>query len=75
MGLLSSTQVMIAIGAGVVLAGYVILILAPAWVSYGRVWERVAASFLTLVMLVTLVAVGVVLGIAIIWFGGNVVGA
>ena len=71
MALLSSTQVMIAIGAGVVFAGYFVFILTPAWASYGRVWERVAASLLTFVMLITLIAVGVVVGLAIIWFGGN----
>lgn len=71
MSLLSSTQVMIAIGAGVVFAGYLVFILAPAWVSYGRLWERVAASLLTLVMLITLIAIGIVVGVAIIWFGGS----
>jgi hypothetical protein len=57
------------IGAGAVaLAGYVAFILVPAWVSYGRMWERVAASFLTLFMLVTLLAVGTGIGVAIVWF-------
>ena len=57
------------IGAGcVALAGYVAFILVPAWVSYGRVWERLAASFLTLFMLATLLAVGTGIGVAIVWF-------
>lgn len=42
-------------------------ILAPAWTSYGRLWERVAAGFLTLFILATLVGIGVVLGLAIAW--------
>jgi hypothetical protein len=57
------------IGAGfVALVGYSVFILAPAWASYGRLWERVAASFLTLFMLVTLLAVGTGIGVAIVWF-------
>jgi hypothetical protein len=57
------------IGAGAVaLVGYSVFILAPAWASYGRVWERIAASFLTLFMLVTLLAVGTGIGFAIVWF-------
>jgi succinate dehydrogenase hydrophobic anchor subunit len=57
------------IGAGaVVLVGYSVFILAPAWASYGRVWERIAASFLTVFMLVTLLGVGTGIGFAIVWF-------
>jgi hypothetical protein len=47
---------------------YCVFILAPAWGSYGRVWERLAASFLTLFMLATLVAIGTGIGFAIVWF-------
>jgi hypothetical protein len=57
------------IGAGAVaMVGYCAFILAPAWVSYGRVWERIAASFLTLFMLATLLGVGTGIGFAIVWF-------
>jgi hypothetical protein len=40
------------------LALYVGLILMPAWSSYSRLWERLAASFLTLYVLLVLVGVG-----------------
>ncbi len=57
------------IGAGAVaMVGYCVFILAPAWASYGRVWERIAASFLTLFMLVTLLGIGSGIGFAIVWF-------
>jgi hypothetical protein len=57
------------IGAGAIaLLGYSVFIVAPAWASYGRVWERIAASFLTLFMLATLLAVGTGIGFAIVWF-------
>jgi hypothetical protein len=54
--------------AGVVFVGYTVFILAPAWASYGRLWERVAASFLTLFMLVTLLGIGTGIGFAVVWF-------
>jgi hypothetical protein len=50
------------------LAAYVGLILVPAWQSYSRAWERVAASFLTLYVLAAFVGLGVAGGAAIVWF-------
>jgi hypothetical protein len=52
------------------LALYAGLILAPAWNSYSRLWQRLAASFLSLYVLVLLVAVGVVGALAIVYFWG-----
>lgn len=50
---------LVAVCAGVFgLALYAGLILMPAWGSYSRLWERLAASFLTLYVLVVLVGVG-----------------
>ena len=46
---------------------YVVFIVAPAWASYGRVWEKMAASVLTLFILATLLMVGVLLGAAVVW--------
>jgi hypothetical protein len=64
-----SATTWVLIGAGAVaLVGYAVFIVAPAWASYGRVWERVAASFLTLFMLATLLAIGTGIGFAIVWF-------
>ena len=59
----------IAIGAAAALSAmaYAVFILAPAWTSYGRLWERVAASFLTLFILATLLGVGVAIGLAVVW--------
>jgi hypothetical protein len=51
---------------------WAVFILAPAWTSYGRIWERVAASFLTLFILATLLGIGVVIGLAFVWaFAAN----
>jgi hypothetical protein len=63
----STTWVLIGAGA-VALVGYGVFIVVPAWGSYGRVWERIAASFLTLFMLATLLGIGTGIGFAIVWF-------
>jgi hypothetical protein len=64
-----SVTYLVGITAGVLaLAAYVGLILVPAWQSYSRVWQRVAASFLTLYILAAFVAIGAGGGLAIVWF-------
>jgi hypothetical protein len=65
---LSTTQLVLALAAGVVGAGYIAFILVPAWESYGRIWERLAASFLTLFTLATLLGIGASIGLLIVWF-------
>jgi len=50
----------VAIGCGVItLAAWIGLLVVPAWTSYSRLWERLAATFLTLyVLAAVLVLVG-----------------
>jgi hypothetical protein len=50
------------------LAAFAGLILAPAWSSYARLWERVAATVLSLYVLAALLALGVAAGAAVVWF-------
>ena len=50
------------------LAAYVAFILVPAWTAYSRLWERVAAVFLTLYSLVAFLGLGLLGGGAVIWF-------
>jgi hypothetical protein len=64
---LTTTELALALAAGVVGAGYIAFILVPAWESYGRLWERVAASFLTLFTLATLLGVGAAVGLLVVW--------
>jgi hypothetical protein len=63
----SSTEIAIALAAAVVVSCYLALIVAPAWRCYGRLWERLAASFLTLFILGTVVGVGAAIGLAVVW--------
>ena len=64
---LTTTEVTLAVATGVVGAGYLAFILAPAVAAYGRLWEKLAAGFLTLFILATLVGMGAALGLALVW--------
>lgn len=60
---------LIAACAGVFsLALFVGLVLMPALSSYSRVWERVAASVLSLYVLAVFVGVGVAAGLAVVYY-------
>jgi len=49
------------------LAAYLGLIVVPAWQAYSRVWERLAAAFLTLYVLAAFMMLGVLAGAAVVW--------
>jgi len=60
--------------AGLVsLAAFVSLILVPAVSSYGRLWEKAAAGFLSLFVLAALLVVGVVAGLAVVYYYNDIV--
>jgi hypothetical protein len=63
----STVQITLAVAAGVVGAGYLALIVAPALQCYGRLWEKIAAGFLTLFILATLLGIGTGIGLAVVW--------
>ena len=52
------------------LALYAGLILVPAWTSYSRLWERLAATVLSLYVLAVLVGVGVAGALIAVYFWG-----
>jgi hypothetical protein len=63
----TTTEIAIAAAAAVAFACYVTLILLPAWRCYGRLWERLAASVMTLFILATMLGIGVAIGLAVVW--------
>lgn len=70
---MSRSTVNYLVGGGAVVLGlalYASLILAPAWSSYSRLWERLAATMLTLYVLAVLVGVGAAAALAAIYFWG-----
>jgi hypothetical protein len=50
------------------LAAYVGLILVPAWNAYTRLWERLAAAFLTLYVAAAAALLGIAGGAVVVWF-------
>lgn len=63
---LSVTEITLGVSGVVALIAFVIFIAAPAWASYGRLWERVAAGFLSIYIGAALLGVGVAAGIGVI---------
>ncbi len=62
---------LVAVCAGVFgLALYAGLILVPAWSAYSRLWERVAASILSLYVLAVLVGIGVAGALVVVYYWG-----
>jgi hypothetical protein len=56
-------------GAGALsLVVWIALVLVPAWTAYSRIWERVAATVLSLYVLAAFVAVGAAIGAAFLWY-------
>ncbi len=64
------------VAAGMVsLAAYFGLILVPAIESYGRAWEKVAAGFLSLFVLTSMVVVGTAIGLMVFYYSNDLVSA
>jgi hypothetical protein len=63
----TSTEIAIAVAAAVVAACHVVFILIPASRCYGRLWEKIAAGFMTLFILATLLGIGAAIGLAVVW--------
>ncbi len=67
----SQINELVAAGAAVISLGlFAGLIVVPAWSSYSRLWERVAATVLSLYVLAVLVGVGVVGALAAVYLWG-----
>jgi hypothetical protein len=67
----TSINDLVAVCAGTfVVALYAGLILIPAWTSYSRLWERLAATVLSLYVLAVLVGIGVAGALAVVYFWG-----
>jgi len=70
---MTRTQIneLVAVGAAVISLGlFTGFILVPVWASYSRVWERVAATVLSLYVLAVLLGVGVVGALVAVYYWG-----
>ena len=60
--------------AGVIsLVAFVTLIFVPALSSYGRIWEKTAAGFLSVFVLFALLVIGVVAGLVFVYDYNDIV--
>jgi hypothetical protein len=67
----ATINVLVAGGAGLFGLGlYGGLILRPAWTAYSRLWQRLAATVLTLYVLAVLVGAGVLAALVAVYFWG-----
>lgn len=64
--------VLFGVAALISLVAFVALIFVPAIGSYGRIWEKAAAGFLSLIVLIALVLTGVVVGLAIVYYYNDI---
>ena len=62
------TIVIAGTAAGISVIAWAMLVLVPAWTSYSRVWERLAATVLSLYVLAAFALAGSGLGAAILWY-------
>lgn len=60
------------VAGAICLVAYVGLILVPAIGSYGRIWEKAAAGVLSLFVLAALVVMGVVAGVAVVYYYNDI---
>lgn len=55
--------------AGVVgFSFFAVWILAPAWTSYGRTWERLAAAALSIFVLAAFAGTGILIGLVVLYY-------
>src|SRR3954470_24047737 len=63
---LSVTEITLGVTGVVALVAFEIFIVAPAWGSYGRLWERLAASFLSIYIGAALLGLGIAAGVGVV---------
>lgn len=69
---IESEYLLFGIAGLVSLVAFVGLILIPALSAYGRLWEKAAAGILSVVVLVALVLIGVVIGLAVVYYYNDI---
>ncbi len=68
-----SPEILLFGGAGLIsLLAFATLILVPAIGSFGRGWEKATAVLLSLIVLVALVAIGIAIGVTVIYFWDDI---
>jgi hypothetical protein len=69
---LTEQYLLYGVAGAICLVVFVTLILSPALSAYGRIWEKAAASFLSLFILAALVLGGVVIGLIVVYYSNDI---
>jgi hypothetical protein len=69
---LTEQYLLFGIAGAICLVVFVALILVPALSSYGRIWEKAAAGFLSLFVLAALILGGVVVGLVFVYYYNDI---
>jgi hypothetical protein len=69
---LASSYLLFGVAGLISLAAFVGLILVPAVNSYGRTWEKAAAGFLSVFILLALVLIGVAIGLLVVYYWNEI---
>jgi hypothetical protein len=64
---LTITYIILAAAGLIGFSFFAVWILAPAWTSYGRTWERFAAATLSVFVLAAFAGTGIVIGLIVLW--------
>lgn len=68
-------EVIVFASAGLIsLVAFATLILVPAVGSFGRGWEKATAVILSLIVFLTLIAVGIAIGFAVVYYWDEISG-
>jgi hypothetical protein len=65
---LTVTYIILAVAGIVGFSFFAVWILAPAWTSYGRTWERVAAATLSIFVLAAFAGAGILVGLIVLYY-------
>lgn len=69
---IENEYVLFGVAGLICLVAFIALIFVPAISSFGRIWEKAAAGFLSIIVLVALVLTGVVVGLAIVYYYNDI---
>jgi hypothetical protein len=65
---LTVTYIILAAAGIVGFSFFAVWILAPAWTSYGRTWERFAAATLSVFVLAAFAGTGIAIGLIVLYY-------
>jgi len=72
---LTVTYIILAAAGVVGFSFFAVWILAPAWSSYGRTWERMAAATLSVFVLAAFVGAGILVGLVVLYYWDQILSA